>query len=310
MGGIAEYLEGGKKQGRDAEREHLDERVVLAGNLAITDTLISSMGGKGDRYLHITLAFKEDEVSHEVLAEITREFESFAMAAYDRDEYSFYAEAHIPRIKSYTDQGTGNFVERKPHIHVVIPEINLLSGKRLDPFGLIERHSAFIDAFQEHVNHKYGLASPKVNRRIDFTEQSEMIGRNKGDLFAGANRELKVQILDALLSEQIGNLADFRKHLAALGEVTTRNSGKPNEYLNLKPIGAAKGINLKDYVFSKDFLELAIAEKRSRVAADIERAPIRIRGSTSGDAGIHRGQAGRVAQPQGSGNQVPQQRQT
>lgn len=271
VGGIAAYLEGGKKRGRDAEREQLDERVVLSGNLALTDAIIASMTGAGERYLHITLAFKEDEVSPEVLAEVAKEFESFAMAAYDRDEYCFYAEAHIPRIKSYTDQSSGDFVERKPHIHIVIPELNLLSGQRLDPFGLVERNSSYIDSFQEHINHRFGLASPKVHRRTDFTGQSEMIGRYTGELFASSNREWKVQLLDTILDTGICSPVDLCQHLGRLGEVSVRNPGKSNEYLNLKLEGAAKGINLKDFVFSKEFIELPTDQKRKRLASDIAR---------------------------------------
>ena len=154
--GIRKYLEDGRKDGRDHGRSELDERVVLAGDLALTDAIINSMDKQGERYLHITLAFKEDEISRENLQAITDDFQKFSMSAYEADEYCFYAEAHLPRLKSYTNQQTGEFIERKPHIHIVIPEYNLLSQQNLNPFGKVDQQTKFLEAFQEHINAKYG----------------------------------------------------------------------------------------------------------------------------------------------------------
>jgi hypothetical protein len=269
--GIKKYLEEGQKQGRGFSRDELDERVVLAGDLEVTDSVIQSMDGDGERYLHITLAFKEDELDREKLAAVVRDFEAFAFSAYAKDEYSFYAEAHLPRIKSYNNARTGEFVERKPHIHIIVPKVNLLGAMHLNPFGVVLQNEQFIDAFQEHVNNKYGLASPKDNRRIEFTGESEMISRYKGDVFAGGNQELKGAILDRLLSEEIDRYDAFRAMLAEFGATRTRNEGKDAEYQNVKPAGNGKGVNLKEYVFSRQFVELSGAEKRKRLAADVQR---------------------------------------
>lgn len=269
--GIRDYLENGQKQGREFSRDDLDERVILAGDLETTDTIIQQMDNEGDRYLHITLAFKEDEIDREKLAALTREFENFAFAAYEPDEYSFYAEAHMPRVKSYTNKQTGEFVERKPHIHIVIPKKNLLSEQHLNPFGVVEHNEKFIDAFQEHINNKFGLASPKENRRLEFTGESEMISRYKGDAFTGNNKDLKGQILEAMLARKIESYDGFKAMLAEYGDTRTRNAGKPSEYENVKKAGQAKGVNLKEHVFSREFVELPDAEKRKRLATDVQR---------------------------------------
>jgi hypothetical protein len=260
--GIADYLENGQKQGREYSRDELDERVILAGDLELTDTLINGMNKEGDRYLHITLAFKEDEIPPETLKGITEDFKSFALTAFESDEYHYYAEAHLPKIKSYAHRKTGEFIERKPHIHIVIPQQNLLSGQNLNPFGKVEQQTFFIDAFQEHSNAKYGLASPKDNRRIEFTDASEMISRYKGDVFQGHAKELKARILSDVLEQNITDYDRFKTLLAEHGETCSRNAGSEREYLNVKPAGYAKGVNLKDYVFSREFIEKPEAEKR------------------------------------------------
>lgn len=267
--GIREYLEEGRKDGRDYNRAELDERVILAGDLKLTDAIINSMDKQGERYLHITLAFKEDEISREQLQAITDEFQQFAMTAYEADEYNFYAEAHLPRLKSYTNQQTGEFIERKPHIHIVIPEHNLLSQRNLNPFGKVDQQTKFLEAFQEHINAKYGLASPKDNRRVEFTDESAMIARYKGDYFKGANHDLKERILSDVLEQGVTDFDQFRAVVMRYGETKTRNAGRAAEYLNVKPEGAAKGINLKDHVFSREFIELPADEKRRRLAGEL-----------------------------------------
>lgn len=266
--GIKEYLEKGHKDGRENTRDELDQRLILDGDLELTDEIINHMNNSGERYLHITLSFKEDEVSPETMREIVADFKSFAMTAYDADEYNFYAEAHYPKIKSYTHRETGEFIERKPHIHVVIPESNLLTGQKMNPLGRVEQQTKFLDAFQEHVNHKYGLASPKDHRRTEITSASEMISRYKGDIFDGNNRELKQRLLSEVLDKKITRYEDFKAMLAEHGATRARNAGKNTEYQNVKPEGQARGVNLKEFVFSREFVELPDAAKRARLAED------------------------------------------
>ncbi|MGV1010173.1 MAG: LPD7 domain-containing protein [Dermatophilaceae bacterium] len=265
-GGVEDYLENGRKDGREYGRAELDERVILAGDLELTKAVIDAMETAGEKYLHVTLSFKEDEIKRETLLAITEEFRQFAFAAFDPDEYSFYAEAHLPKIKSYTDRQTGELIERKPHIHVVIPERNLLADRHLNPFGLVEQQTKFLEAFQESVNDRYGLASPKDNRRVEFTDESTIISRAKGDYFSGANHDLKERILADVLARGVTDFGAFAAIVAEHGATRTRNADKPGAYLNVKLEGAAKGINLKEYVFSREFIALPDNEKRSQLA--------------------------------------------
>lgn len=263
--GIKEYLENGQKQGRDFDRDTLDERVILSGDLELTDSVINGMNKQGEKYLHITLAFREDEISREALQNITDEFKEFAFSAYQDDEFNFYAEAHLPKIKSYNHRGTGEFIERKPHVHIVIPEQNLLSGHNLNPLGKVEQQTKFLEAFQEHINAKYGLASPKDHQRLELTGEHEMISRYKGDVFTGQGGEIKNELLAAVIKNNVSDWQQFRELAAEFGEVKERRGG---EYLNIKPEGAAKGVNLKEPLFSREFIELPTAQKVQKLAAE------------------------------------------
>lgn len=134
-----------------------------------------------------------------MLRAISADFKAFALGAYDPDEINFYAEAHIPKTETEEKWNavTKQYetVARKPHIHFVIPKVNLVTGGRASPFELVMAKYAtkdstldFVDAFKEHINTKYGLASPLDNRRRDFTGDSEILSRVKGDDFTGRNR--------------------------------------------------------------------------------------------------------------------------
>lgn len=269
--GVFRYLRDGMKSGRKYTRAELDERVVLAGNMGLAESIVNAMSSRGEKYLHITLSFKEDQLPLETLQAITDEFQNFCMSAFRPDEYSFYAEAHLPRIKSYTNKRTGQEIIRKPHIHIVIPEMNLLTQKGLNPLGRVDQQTKFLEAFQENINNRFGLASPKDNRRVRFTDESTLLSRQKGDDFNGIGGELKRQILDAMLQRGIEDFPAFEKLVAEFGATRLRNPGKGNAYINVRPDGSAKGVNLKDFVFSPSFVTLPMTEKKSFLAAEAQR---------------------------------------
>ncbi|AZD96778.1 Relaxase [Pseudomonas chlororaphis subsp. aureofaciens] len=268
--GVFAYLRDGKKSGRNYTRDQLDERVVMAGCMGLAESVVSSMGNRGEKYLHITLGFKEDYLPLDTLRAITEEFERFCMTAYRPDEYVFYAEAHLPRVKTYTNKRTGQEIIRKPHIHVVIPELNLFTQKPMNPLGKVDHQTKYLEAFQEYINAKYGLASPKDNRRVGITNGCKLIARQTGDYFEGIGGELKAQLLKAIIERNVLNFSELQRLASEFGAVRVRNEGKPNAYLNVRPEGT-KGVNLKEYVFSQDFVVLPSSEKARRIATELAR---------------------------------------
>lgn len=254
--GVKEYLEEGVKNGRDYTREELDERVILHGDLDLTQLIYQQIPDKGqDRYITFTLSFREDEISNETLLNITQEFRQFLMYAYNEDEYNFYAEAHLPKIKEVTDKKTGESIVRKPHIHIVVPKVNILSNKMIDPvgsnFGQSVKH---IEAFQEYINQKYYLASPREHIRVDPTNVADVLSRYKGDDFNKKNKEFKKQLVSDVISSGINSREQFYSYVSTFGETKVRNMGKENEYIAVKLPGDAKFTNLKETIFQDDFI--------------------------------------------------------
>lgn len=253
--GAQEYLEQGNKSGREFTRDELDHRMVLDGQLDITRAIYEAIPDHGqDRYLTFTLSFKEDFIPQATLEAVTAEFKSFMMHAYQADEFNFYAEAHLPKMKFVTDRLTGAQIQRKPHIHIIIPRINLLSGNEANPVGVYQQHEKYFEAIQEHLNQKYGLASPRENIRADVTDAASVLSRYKGDDFYGKNRTFKQDLVKAVIDRNITTRAGFYALVAEYGETRVRNQGKENEYLSVKLPGDAKGTNLKDTIFGDDFI--------------------------------------------------------
>ncbi|ELW2866182.1 relaxase/mobilization nuclease domain-containing protein [Salmonella enterica] len=254
--GIAEYLENGIKNGRDFTRDELDNRLVLAGDLSLTDSIINSIpDNEQDRYFHITLSFREDYVSEDTLRAITEDYKSMLTTAYKDDEFNFYAEAHLPKIKAIQDKKTGDMVTRKPHIHIVIPKTNLLTGNSFNPFGKYTQSETFHDAIQEKINLKYDLQSPKDFTRQDDDHHAAVISRIKGDFFKEKQGDVKRELLYKIQSTNIRSFDDFHKAVSDYGQVVTRNAGKNNEYLAVKIGDDKKFTNLKSPVFKRDYIE-------------------------------------------------------
>lgn len=253
--GVKEYLEKGQKSGREFTRDELDERIILDGNLDLTEMIYKSIPDKGqDRYLTFTLSFKEEQIDEEKLSEITQEFKSFLMKSYASDEYNFYAEAHIPKIKKMKDRKTGESVDRKPHIHIVIPRKNLLSGNEMNPVGSYKQNEKYLEAFQEFINQKYALESPRENMRLTPTGYADMLSRYKGDEFRAKNKEFKLQILQQIHDKGIRTRQSFYDLVAEYGETKIRNAGKESEYIAVKLDGDKKFTNLKETIFSDEFI--------------------------------------------------------
>jgi hypothetical protein len=271
-GGIKNYLETGQKQDRFYSRDELDNRIILSGDLEIVENLIEEMNNyevKRDKYVHITLSFKEDIIDEKILNEISNEFRNFYLKAYDEDEVHFYAEAHLPKIKSYINAKTGESIIRKPHIHIVIPTINILTGNAVIYYE--PNNIKYMEAFQEYINNKYGLESPKNNPRYKINENSEFISRYKGDGFKGKHRDIRENFFFDIISKNISSFSEFKIYLEDKGyiiKIRNQGKGQDKEYFNILD-DKGTSINLRDKVFQEKFLKLRQDDKLKKIKTEI-----------------------------------------
>lgn len=283
--GIANYLVTGEMRGREQHRDEIDQRLILEGDLAVCDRIINSRDTDANRYEHISISFFEGDISDEKLKAITAEFKEFISAAYSPDELYFYAEAHLPKTaterKWSVEKKKFEIVKRRSHVHAVIPKTNVISGKYASPLELMTARYAtkittidFVDAFQEYINEKYELASPKdaEHKRAGFISKSEIISRIKGDEFKGKNRAALAMIRDKLIEQNIETTDAFTKMLETMGEVSVGN-GKDGAYLQIKLPGETRNVRLKDYQFSAEFINSPMAEKFAYYQKKTEKTP-------------------------------------
>ncbi|WP_072281332.1 hypothetical protein [Rappaport israeli] len=258
-GGIVDYLEKGRKSDRELSRDELDQRVPLSGEIQQLSGVLGCFNPQdsAQKYLHITLSFKEAFVEEEDLQAIDREFREFIFSACAEDEFYYYSEAHLPKIKYELDK-KGIEHQRFPHIHVVIPEYNIATGKRENPLGKITLIHPYLTAFQEHINERFDLQSPKDNRRQLTSGAEEVINRYKIQSDMPINK-IKRRLFEFVQSHpEISNVEELAASIRAFGVgVKVRDSKKFGaKYINFSfdVEGKRKAINLKDGVFLDAYL--------------------------------------------------------
>lgn len=254
--GIKEYLETGRKKGREYDRDLIDERLPLAGDIELLDDVIQSIQTKqeGDsRYLHITLGFAEQftsaqecgpgQINAQRLREVVEAYREALMAAYDPSEYLFYAEAHIPKVTHELNAGTGDYETRLPHVHIVLPMRNLENDRYLNPFGYLQVMTV-PDAIQEQINERFGLKSPKHSRR-DPAKPQHPLARHVASFEGQSPKQIRAYLSDLVAQGHVDSFDELVVAAKTIG-VTTVRDGKDGAYLNVKPEWADRGINIKD----------------------------------------------------------------
>lgn len=289
--GFGNYMERGRKAGRVEDRDQLDRRVVLSGDLDQFERIVDGIEDSysinkktgvpvlANKYLRITLSFAEDHVPDEVMRKIVQDFKRMACAGFrDPEEIYIYAEAHVPRIKQGIDERSGELHDRLTHIHIAIPLRNMVTGTREEIFGMHGslKHLAdgrvevsdeslrvkWIDAFQEDTNQRYGLKSPKDSPR-NIGGKGEILQRQKGDEFPAVANAKEIKLWAAGLAETSRDYGSFRDQLSMHGEVLRRNKDTENEYLWFKPEGAKSGFNLRENGFRPAYFDAPVGSRVS-----------------------------------------------
>lgn len=256
--GIAEYLEKGAKHDRHYSRDELDNRIIIDGDLEITDKIINDITDKGqERYIHITLSFNEPDITVEKMQAAYEDYKSQFLTAYKDDEINTYAEIHWPKTQQLLDKSTNEMYDRFPHIHMVIPKQNLLTGGYTNPRGLYDRNMNMWEALQEDVNNRHGLKSPAHSPRISLENYKAVLDRHKIKEFNPKYKaaEVKRELFDTIEKQGVKNWQDFKDLVSSHGEVKIRNEGKATEYYAVKLPNNPKFTNLNNPIFSKEYIE-------------------------------------------------------
>ena len=134
--------------GEDREREHTE---VLSGDVELTAQLIDS-SPFAKKYTSGCLSFYEHDLSDSDKQQIMQNFEACLFPGLEQDQYQILWVQHQDKV----NQETG---ETRHELNFVIPNVELTTGKRLQPFYApvdLDR----VDLFKQITNSKHELYDP------------------------------------------------------------------------------------------------------------------------------------------------------
>lgn len=134
--------------GEDRERE---SAIVLSGDVELTAQLIDS-SPFAKKYTSGCLSFYEHDLSDQDKQQIMQNFEQCLFPGLEKDQYQILWVQHQDKI----NQDTG---ETRLELNFVIPNVELLTGKRLQPFYApvdLDR----VDLFKQITNTEHSLYDP------------------------------------------------------------------------------------------------------------------------------------------------------
>ena len=134
--------------GEDREREHVQ---VLSGDVELTAQLIDS-SPFAKKYTSGCLSFYEHDLSDPDKQKIMQDFERCLFPGLDQDQYQILWVQHQDKI----NQDTG---QTRLELNFVIPNVELSTGKRLQPFYApadLDR----VDLFKQITNTEHSLYDP------------------------------------------------------------------------------------------------------------------------------------------------------
>ncbi len=134
--------------GEERDREHAQ---VLSGDVELTAQLIDS-SPFAKKYTSGCLSFYEHDLSNQDKQKIMQNFEECLFPGLDKDQYQILWVQHQDKI----NQDTG---ETRLELNFVIPNVELSTGKRLQPFYApvdLDR----VDLFKQIINTEHSLYDP------------------------------------------------------------------------------------------------------------------------------------------------------
>lgn len=256
--GIRDYY----LNGTDHDRDKKDKRIILVGDLntlAHTIDMAYTMNYK-ETYRNIVLSFNEDHIKYETLEAIVNDFKRQYLAGYNEEEYVFYAEVHLPKIKIKKDPVTGKIIHRKPHIHMTIPIYSPKLEKALS-LGNHRQRLKELETWKMVTEKKYGLQSVQnVPIKKDVTQIHDTKLQRRQAILDICRQVITNNIHNKILDRHSlkMNLLDNVKDIENIRE-STQKAKTP--YFSIKFKDIDKPIRIKGDLFSVDHLTFREAKE-------------------------------------------------
>jgi len=174
--GVMEYLKTGRRSDCPYLREEKDLVIPVGGDRDLVKKTIK-LSNKikpswKHHYFHVTVGFTDEEyqkLQETGVRKLTEELIKLLLNGYSKKEYVYYAEIHYPKMKVI------NGKERYPHVHIVIPSINLKTLKKIvltGDFLKKKQNAKLIDAY---LTAKYNLTPSIEEKKRPLKELEEEV---------------------------------------------------------------------------------------------------------------------------------------
>lgn len=244
--------------GEDREREHAQ---VLSGDVELTAQLIDS-SPFAKKYTSGCLSFYEHDLSDQDKQKIMQNFEECLFPGLEKDQYQILWVQHQDKI----NQDTG---ETRLELNFVIPNVELSTGKRLQPFYApvdLDR----VDLFKQITNTEHSLYDP------DDPEHRQLF-LNKKNLpkdIKGFKEQLHQRVYRAVSNGEVADRQELVQWLES-NQINVTRQVKNSISIENPYEGAKRPIRLEGEIYEQGFR--ATGEYRQEVQQRIAE----YRGTTS-----------------------------
>ena len=244
--------------GEDREREHAQ---VLSGDVELTAQLIDS-SPFAKKYTSGCLSFYEHDLSDQDKQKIMQNFEECLFPGLDKDQYQILWVQHQDKI----NQDTG---ETRLELNFVIPNVELSTGKRLQPFYApvdLDR----VDLFKQITNTEHSLYDPDDPAHRQLFLNKKNLPKDIKDFKA----QLHQRVYRAVANGEVADRQELVQWLES-NQINVTRQVKNSISIENPYEGAKRPIRLEGEIYEQGFR--ATGEYRQEVQQRIEE----YRGTTS-----------------------------
>ena len=244
--------------GEDREREYAQ---VLSGDVELTAQLIDS-SPFAKKYTSGCLSFYEHDLSDQNKQKIMQNFEECLFPGLEKDQYQILWVQHQDKV----NQDTG---ETRLELNFVIPNVELSTGKRLQPFYTpvdLDR----IDLFKQITNTEYSLYDPDDPEHRQLFLNKKNLPKDIKDF----KEQLHQRVYRAVSNGEVADRQELVQWLES-NQINVTRQVKNSISIENPYEGAKRPIRLEGEIYEQGFR--ATGEYRQEVQQRIEE----YRGTTS-----------------------------
>ena len=220
--GTVDYL-----LGKDRNRE---QAKLLRGHDQETVALINSLDFE-KRYTSGCLSFEEYDIDPDVKRQLMDEFEETLFPGLDKNQYSVLWVEHRDK--------------ERLELNFVIPNVELTSGKRLQPYYVGADYHR-VDAWKQIKNIEYGFADPDDPARSQSTSLSKDLPADKKAAVEKINQAVERAVLSGVVKDRT-SVVDYLK------ESGIEIARETPQSISIKDPEGGRNIRLKGAIYERNF---------------------------------------------------------